>query len=184
MGQGTGLGLAMVYGIVKQIGGHIRVYSEPGQGKHVQDLPAARCRGRIAGVKRRRRTERFRREGNDPAGRGRGHGAGLGERTLRGHGYTVLTASHGPSALELAERHHGGIEPLLTDVVMPQMGGRELANAVRLRFPQIRVLFMTGYTEDTIIHHGVLENGASLLQKPFTPSGMAKKVREVLDAPR
>src|SRR6185503_7961329 len=106
----------------------------------------------------------------------------LSERTLRGRGYTVLSAPHGPAALELLGRHTGPIQLLLTDVVMPQMSGKDLADRVSQLHPGIRVLYMSGYTEDTIGHHGMLENGVSLLQKPFTPTSMARKVREVLDA--
>jgi two-component system cell cycle sensor histidine kinase/response regulator CckA len=106
----------------------------------------------------------------------------LSERTLRSHGYNVLAAPHGAAALELMERHTGPIQLLLTDVVMPQMSGRELAEAVSRRHPGIRILYMSGYTEDTIVHHGMLDNAVSLLQKPFTPTSMARRVREVLDA--
>jgi CheY-like chemotaxis protein len=95
----------------------------------------------------------------------------------------VLAAAHGPAALEAMERHPGEVQLLLTDVVMPQMSGKELAEEVKRLQPEIRVLYMTGYTEDTIVHQGMLEPGALLLQKPFTPSGMARRVREVLDAP-
>jgi CheY-like chemotaxis protein len=106
----------------------------------------------------------------------------LGERTLRSHGYQVLSAPHGPAALDLLKRHGGAVQLLLTDVVMPQMSGKELADAVARQYPRVKVLYMSGYTDDTIVHHGVLDDGVSLLQKPFTPLVMARRVREALDA--
>jgi CheY-like chemotaxis protein len=183
LGQGTGLGLAMVYGIVKQSGGHINVASTPGQGStFCIYLPVMH-----------ERDEQLADEPGTDATRGGSETVllvedeelvrALSERTLRSHGYNVLSAPHGPAALELLQRHDGPIQLLLTDVVMPQMSGKDLADAVTRRHPSARVLYMTGYTEDTIVHHGVLDNGVSLLQKPFTPAGMARRVREVLDAP-
>ncbi len=183
VGQGTGLGLSMVYGIVKQSGGYIQIDSAPGAGSEFriylpvfagseEDLTSS------GGIKLPLSgSETILLVEDEEMVRT------LGERTLRGHGYTVLSAPHGAAALNLLERHQGSIELLLTDVVMPEMSGKDLADEVSRLYPTIRILFMSGYTEDTIATQGILEEGVSLLQKPFTPSGMARRVREVLDAP-
>ena len=102
--------------------------------------------------------------------------------TLRNSGYDVLEAANGREALDLAERHAGRIALLVTDVVMPGMGGRELAGRLGQIRPGLRVLYVSGYTDDAIVDHGVLEAGVAFLQKPFTSAGLARKVRMVLDA--
>jgi DNA-binding NarL/FixJ family response regulator len=96
----------------------------------------------------------------------------------------VLEASRGDEALSVSESHRGPIELLVTDLVMPAMTGRDLAEQLLLRHPETRVLYMSGYTDDAIVRRGVLEEGAPFLQKPFTPDALARKVREVLDGPR
>ena len=99
-------------------------------------------------------------------------------------GYTVLTAASGPEALDTSARHDGEIDLLLTDVVMPQMSGRTLARRLLKPRPAIKVLFMSGYTDDAIVHHGVLDEGTNFLGKPFTGTDLTRKVREVLDGVR
>jgi PAS domain S-box-containing protein len=105
----------------------------------------------------------------------------LAREILSGNGYKVLEAGNGREALLLSEGHRGGIHLLLTDVMMPKMGGRELVERIRLQRPDLRILYMSGYTDDAILRHGVMENGIPFLQKPFTAEGLARKVREVLD---
>jgi CheY-like chemotaxis protein len=105
----------------------------------------------------------------------------LAVRVLKRQGYKVLEASQGDDALRLCEEHNRPIQLMVTDVVMPGMDGRELTNRLMLLHPEIRVLYMSGYTGNTIVHHGVLEDGINYIQKPFTVGALAGKVREVLD---
>jgi CheY-like chemotaxis protein len=98
-------------------------------------------------------------------------------------GYQILQAGSGAEALHLFEQHKGSIDLLITDVIMPQMSGRELAQRLKTLQPSLKVLYISGYTDDMLAHHGVLESGVFLLQKPFAPDELAKKLREVLDAP-
>src|SRR5262249_47229170 len=102
---------------------------------------------------------------------------------LQASGYTVLGASRGDEALRLSERHAGQVDLLVTDVIMPGMSGRDVADRLAVLRPGMRVLYVSGYTDGAIVHHGVLEPGVNLLQKPFTPSVLAERVRQVLDAP-
>jgi CheY-like chemotaxis protein len=102
---------------------------------------------------------------------------------LTRNGYTVLEALTGGDAVQLCEKHPGRIDLLLTDVIMPRMSGREIANRVSELRPTTKVLFMSGYTEEAIVHHDILQPGVTLLQKPITPDGLLRKVREVLDVP-
>jgi CheY-like chemotaxis protein len=182
-GHGTGLGLATVYGIVKQSQGHITVCSEVGRGATFNVyLPATQ---EDAGLHRTgempvpvaRATETILLVEDESAVRT------ISTRVLREAGYTVLAASSGPEALELVMRHPGAIDALVTDVIMPQMSGRELAEQlVRLR-PGLKVLYVSGYTDDSILHHGVLEPGVFFLEKPFTPEAILRKLGRVLAAP-
>src|SRR5262249_17851815 len=103
---------------------------------------------------------------------------------LESQGYRVIPAPSGPEALGAAERHEGAIDLLLTDVVMPGMGGRELAERLTATRPRLRLMFMSGYTDDAVIRHGVLERNTAFIQKPFRPEALAQKVREVLDRTR
>jgi CheY-like chemotaxis protein len=181
--KGTGLGLATVYGIVQQSGGHIRVSSAPGRGStFLVYLP--RVEPPEDGVRGSDRpllphpspgTETvLLTEDEDGVRR-------LAREILSGNGYKVLEAGNGREALLLSEGHRGEIHLLLTDVMMPKMGGRELVERIRLQRPDLRILYMSGYTDDAILRCGVMEGGIPFLQKPFTAEGLARKVREVLD---
>jgi len=182
VGQGTGLGLATVYGIVKQNGGFIDVYSEPGQGTTFK-IYLPRYRGKeeqarvadVAPVVERGRETVLLVE-DEPAI------LDVATQMLEIHGYRVLAAATPGEAIRLAEEHRGEIHLLMTDVVMPEMNGRELAKKLLSLHPGLRRLFMSGYTADVIAHHGVLDEGVQFIQKPFTLNALAAKVREVLDS--
>jgi response regulator RpfG family c-di-GMP phosphodiesterase len=105
---------------------------------------------------------------------------GMARQVLEMNGYHVLEASHGKEALRICEQHKGRIDLMVTDVVMPQMSGRELAECLASSRPETKVLFVSGYTDDAIVHHGVLDGNVNFLQKPFTPDALAHKVSEVL----
>jgi CheY-like chemotaxis protein len=180
-GRGTGLGLSMVYGIVKQSGGNIWVYSEPGQGTTFKiylprvDEPLEEA-GEVVVQK-------------ELTGRGETILVVEDEEKVRQvtvqiltkNGYTVLEASHGDEAKQICEEHGGPIHLIVTDVVMPGMNGRQLAKSLEPHHPEMKVLYMSGYTDDAIVHHGVLDKGLHFLQKPFNLEDLLKKVREVLE---
>jgi len=179
-GKGTGLGLAMVYGAVKAHGGHISVYSEVGVGTTfkillptAQDLQSAPRSGEVRLAPRGTETVLLV-EDEESVRR-------LARIALEMQGYTVLEAGSGTEALRLAERHAGVIHLLVTDVVMPGMSGREVAEALRQRQSGLKVLYMSGYTDDAVVRHGIVEATDAFLQKPFTPLTLARKVRAVLD---
>jgi CheY-like chemotaxis protein len=180
-GKGTGLGLSTVYGIVKQHGGDIWVYSERGRGttfKIYLPMVGERVEGpeKAAPPPARHGTEQILLvEDEDGVRR-------LVREILEQRGYKVIEASSGEQALEVLERDHQNLGLLLTDVVMPKMSGRDLAEAAALLSPDLRVLFLSGYTDQVVVDHGVVV-GADFLQKPFTPETLAHKVREVLDRP-
>jgi PAS domain S-box-containing protein len=184
-GKGTGLGLAMVYGFVKQSGGHITVRSEVGRGSTFDIfLPVIGHPERPLEI-------------NGPSHHGLGGGGSetvllvededgvrnLVRLALQMKGYTVLEACHGADALQICEKWSGPVDLLVTDMVMPKMGGRELARHLRERNPKLRVLFLSGYTDDALLRDG-FDEGTPFLPKPFSPSDLAKKVRELLDMPR
>ena len=183
VGKGTGLGLSMVYGIVKQSGGYIWVYSEPDQGTTFKiyfprvDQPAEHLTGEkpLLGVLR--GTETILLVEDDPQLRE------LSSSVLSHCGYRVLKASTPQEGIAICESNHQHIRLLVTDVVMPRMNGRQLAERIQKGSPQIRVLYISGYTDNAIVHYGVLDPGLWFLAKPFTLSALVAKVREVLDAP-
>jgi two-component system cell cycle sensor histidine kinase/response regulator CckA len=181
-GRGTGLGLSTIYGIVKQSGGSIWVYSEPGQGTAFK-IYLPRVEEEVESLPSRDDTDRLP-KGNETVLLVEDESSlrGLTARVLRGQGYTVLEAGNGDEAMSIArELIKEKIHLLLTDVVMPQMGGKELVKRFKALHPGIKVLFVSGYTDYAITHHGVFKPGAPFLQKPFSPLALAKKVREVLD---
>ncbi|MGH7521911.1 MAG: ATP-binding protein [Gemmatimonadales bacterium] len=180
-GKGTGLGLATVYGIVKQSGGYIWVYSEPGHGATFK-IYFPRVDDRLDPADRPTPVEASPRgsetvllcEDQDEV-------RSLTHRILVAHGYDVLVAGSGAEALELVEAWPHAIDLLLTDVVMPGMSGRDLARQLAPKYPAMKVLYLSGYPDESIVRHGVLEPGVAFLQKPFTAEILARKLREVLD---
>jgi PAS domain S-box-containing protein len=182
VGKGTGLGLSTVYGIVKQSEGSIWVYSEEGKGTtfkvylprfdEVVEQPVEEIAGDVK-----------------PSGEGEivllvedeQMVRKMSREVLEMNGYKVLEASHGGEAVVVCEKHEGRIDIMVTDVVMPQMSGRELAEWLATSRPETKVLFVSGYTDDAIVRHGVLDENVNFLQKPFSPDALAAKVRDVLN---
>jgi len=182
-GQGTGLGLSIVYSIVNQLGGHIWVYSEEGKGTTFKIyLPRAYDHPRSMSAARAESTELPRGQETILVVEDEPGVLEVAAEALRLQGYTVLTASSPAEALQLAQSDPEPIHLLITDVVMPVMSGRELAEYLIRIYPQMRILYVSGYTENTIVHHGVLEEGVHLLPKPYTPAQLIQKAREVLDS--
>jgi signal transduction histidine kinase len=180
-GSGTGLGLSTCYGIVQQNNGGIWLYSEPGKGTSVKVyLPVYESASISNGIPKAmelpRGTETILLVEDDPGIRY------LITRLLQKTGYRVQVASNGSEALSVINGEPGIFHLLVTDVVMPLMGGKELADRVSEILPDIKILFMSGYTDDSIVHHGILEEGILFIQKPFTPGDFLRKVREALDA--
>jgi two-component system, cell cycle sensor histidine kinase and response regulator CckA len=181
-GKGTGLGLSTLFGIVKQSGGHVWVYSERDHGTTFKvyfprnDQPLGADDALSVGPVTSQGSETILVAEDDEPVRN------LTCLVLRRSGYQVLEARDGVDALLVAEQHEGPIQLLLTDVVMPQMGGRLLAERLALLRPDIRTLYMSGYTDDAIVHHGVLEGRMAFAQKPITPPTLLRKVRALLDA--
>ncbi len=180
VGQGTGLGLSQVYGFVKQSGGHVRIYSEPGEGTTVKIyLPRQFDAGAVEVE-----------TSEEPAD-------GVGETILvveddqdvreyvvelvRTLNYRVLSAADADGALAILDKRAEPVDFLLTDVVLPGINGRQLAEQVQARFPGMKILFMTGYSRNAIIHHGRLDPGVEMIQKPFTKDAIALRIRDLLD---
>jgi PAS domain S-box-containing protein len=182
-GQGTGLGLATVYGIVRQHGGYAQIYSEVGIGTTFTALLPA-THGEVAATGR--PAERRRATGGETVLVVEDEEAlrEVTRRILSRHGYEVIAAGSGKEAIDAVERHDGPVDLLLTDVVMPQMLGKQVAEEISLLRPEVRVVFMSGYAQPVLGAQGTLEEGVILVSKPFSESDLLGRVREALDAPR
>ena len=183
-GKGTGLGLATVYGIVKQSGGSVFVYSKPGKGATCKiylprvDEAVTVVESVHASVEPPQGSETILLvEDEEPVRE-------LVRKVLERNGYRILEARHGDEAITICAQHKGEISLLVTDVVMPRMSGREVAERLLVSHPKMKVLYLSGYTDDAVVRHGVLQSMTAFLQKPFTPDALAHKVREVLDSKR
>jgi CheY-like chemotaxis protein len=184
-GKGTGLGLATCQTIVQQSGGHIGVYSEVGKGTTFKiyfprvEQPTDRSTKPGETSPLPRGTETLLLVEDEPSVR---H---LTCRILEAQGYNVLRANNGQDALHVAREHKGSpIRLVVTDVIMPLMGGKVMAEWLKTTYPDLKILFTSGYTDDAIAQHGVLEPGVAFLPKPYTPAALARKVREMLDTPQ
>jgi len=181
-GKGTGLGLSTTYGIVKQSGGCIWCYSEPGHGTTFKiylpgvEETAAKEAPPAVSPPLRPGEETILLVEDEPEVRS------LVQKVLKTRGYTVMPAANAEEALLVSQQFSGEIALMVSDVVMPGMSGRQLAGRLVMSRPEMKVLFISGYTDDAIVHHGILDPGTAFLQKPFTPQTLARKVREVLDA--
>ena len=181
VGKGTGLGLSTVYGIVQQSGGSISVYSEVGRGTtfkvYLPQTAGRRTELPVCNEDRElsKGTERILLVEDEDIVRG------MAAEILEQSGYRVLQAKDGREGLVVADQFPGEIHLLLTDVVMPSMSGRQLAEQLMPRRPGMKVLYMSGYTDDSIVHHGVLGQGTPFIGKPFSPDALTRKIRETLD---
>ena len=182
VGKGTGLGLSTVYGIVKQNNGFIWIYSEPGHGSTFKVyLPKVKGDAELE--------EKEQSPVDDTGGsetvlivEDNDGLRKLAQEILLGYGYRVLVAENGEDALRVSKEHEGPIHLLLTDVVMPKMGGKKLAHRLQPLYPQMKMIYMSGYTDDTIVHHGVLSPKLNFIQKPFTPESLARKVKKTIES--
>jgi CheY-like chemotaxis protein len=178
-GKGTGLGLATVYGIVRQGGGSIAVESRPGEGTRFEIyLPRTDPMAEAAGA----HVEPAARHGWETVLLVEDQAAvrQLTEDMLRAHGYKVLSAANGAEAMTAADRHLGTIHLLITDVILPHMNGRALAEALKGGRPEMKVLYISGYSDEIVARQGVLDDGVAYLAKPYSAEVLAAKVREVL----
>ncbi|MBC2694980.1 MAG: response regulator, partial [Desulfobacteraceae bacterium] len=180
VGKGTGLGLSTVYGIVKQNNGFIWVYSEPGKGTTFKVY--------LPKVKDVEPKEKEQTPVDDLGGsetvlivEDDDNLRKFAQKALRQHGYKLLVAENGEDALKVCKEYDGQIDLMITDVVMPKMGGRETADRLQPLYSQMKVIYMSGYTNNAIVRHGVLAPELNFLEKPFTPKGLAREVRETLD---
>jgi CheY-like chemotaxis protein len=183
LGRGTGLGLATVYGIVKQHGGHVQVRSEAGRGATFQiylprltEAGAARDVAPAAAPSAAGSETVMVVEDDDAVRR-------LASSVLAAQGYTILEARSADEALEVASRHTGSLDLVLTDVILPGLNGRELYARLAAHSPGLRALFMSGYSGDVVARHGVLEAGVEFIEKPFAMTTLTRRIREVLDGP-
>ncbi|HVE57457.1 MAG TPA: PAS domain S-box protein [Pyrinomonadaceae bacterium] len=185
IGQGTGLGLATVYGIVKQSGGNINIYSEEGIGTtfkiYLPRVPGNQAE-EIADLKNYDK-ELLTGKGSILLVEDEEIVRTLTRQVLEEYGYTIHEARNGIEALEIAESINYNFDLLMTDVVMPQMGGRDLSNKLKEKLPHLQVLFTSGYTDDAVVRNGVIEIGTNFIQKPFSPDSLANKIREILNNP-
>jgi two-component system cell cycle sensor histidine kinase/response regulator CckA len=180
VGQGTGLGLSTIYGIVKQNNGFIWVYSEPGKGTTFKAY--------LPKVKDMEPEEKEQTPAENPGGsetvlivEDDDNLRKFAQRALQMYGYRILDAENGEDALRICAEYEGQIDLMITDVVMPKIGGREAAKRLKSLYPKIKVIYMSGYTNNAIVNYDVLESGLNFLEKPFTTQGLARKAREVLD---
>lgn len=180
VGKGTGLGLSTVYGIVKQSGGNIWVYSEPGQ-ETTFKIYLPRVDEALTETKEIREEEVLHGSETILVAEDEEGVRKLAVQILEKQGYRVLEVSEGSEAIRICKENEGPIHLLLTDVVMPGMSGRELADRLLSLHTEIKVLYMSGYPDNAIVHHGVLEKGMNYIQKPFTVEGLVRKVRQALN---